>query len=431
VKTRFFHQKTKQMATAKIVTWSRPDKEGQYPIGFKIYKNGKPSYIFEGHTLPDRKLWDAKKQEVKKSHPNAARLTNLLTKRLAELRNKALQLETDQNQVKAAEIKEAYKQIYNPTPNAKLLFKTFAKSYLEEKRSLGKYEVYHTDTLYITRLLDYTGNENLTFPEITVEFLRGWIVYLKQIKKVFKDETKPVEYISERTITNHLIGIRTIFNRAITDKVVSADFYPFSGKGKISIKLQGAAKIGPEEWEIKRIEELDLSEHSSIMQVARNIWLTEFYFAGMRITDCLLLKWTDFQNGRLYYQMSKNGEHGSVKIPEKAKAIIEQYRRSCGDKASCLAVKTVRNWLPRDAWMRRLAQALFLWNASNAFKHHLAVRFHSMRKRRYWRRNFSVSILIKRRYRLRPSVCTWPCWKPKILTLSETKFNMHIPFCQV
>jgi hypothetical protein len=58
-----------------------------------------------------------------------------------------------------------------------------------------------------------------------VEFLRGWIVYLKQIKKVYKDETRPVEYISERTITNHLIGIRTIFNRAISDKVVSADFY--------------------------------------------------------------------------------------------------------------------------------------------------------------------------------------------------------------
>src|ERR1700712_5295281 len=115
------------MATAKIITWSRPDKEGQYPIGFKIYKNGKPSYIFEGQTLPDRKLWDAKKQEVKKSHPSAARLTNLLTKRLAELRNKALQLETDQNKVDVTEIKEAYKQFYNPTPNPKSLFKMVAK----------------------------------------------------------------------------------------------------------------------------------------------------------------------------------------------------------------------------------------------------------------------------------------------------------------
>ena len=322
------------MATAKIVTWSRADKDGQYPIGFKIYKNGKPSYIFEGQTLPDRNLWDAKKQEVKKSYPNAARLTNLLTKRLAELRNKALQLETEQNVVVASEIKEAYKQIFNPTPNPKLLFRSFAKAYLEEKRALGKYEVYNTDMLYFKRLLDYAQNEDLTFSEITVEFLRGWIIYLKQIKRVYKDPSKPVQYITDRTINNHLISVRTIFNRAIADKAISADLYPFGGRGKISIKFQGASKIGPEEWEIKRIEELDLSEHSPIMQDARNIWLTEFYFAGMRVTDCLLLKWTDFQNGRLYYQMSKNGEHGSVKVPEKAKKIIEQYRKSCNDKVN-------------------------------------------------------------------------------------------------
>ena len=47
----------------------------------------------------------------------------------------------------------------------------------------------------------------------------------------------------------------------------------------------------------------------------------------MRVTDCLLLKWTDFQNGRLYYKMSKNGESGSVKVPQKALKIIAQYDR--------------------------------------------------------------------------------------------------------
>jgi len=322
------------MATVTIVTWSRADKNEQYPIGFKIYKHGKPSYIFEGQTLPDRKLWDAKKQEVKKSHPNAARLTNLLTNRLAELRNKALQLETDQKKVAAKEIKQAYKEIYNPVQNEKALFKTVAKSYLEEKRLIGSYEAYNTNIGHIKKFFIFTGNEEITFPEITVEMLRGFLVFLKQVEKRRKDKTKPAEYISERTITNHLITIRTVFNRAITAKLVSADYYPFGAKGKIAIRLQDAPKIGPEEMEIKKIEELDLSELAQINNDARNIWLTEFYFAGMRVTDCLLLKWTDFQNGRLYYQMSKNGEHGSVKVPEKAMAIIEQYRGNCGDKVN-------------------------------------------------------------------------------------------------
>lgn len=37
------------------------------------------------------------------------------------------------------------------------------------------------------------------------------------------------------------------------------------------------------------------------------------------------MKWTDFQNDRLYYKMSKNGEHGSVKIPNKVICILKQY----------------------------------------------------------------------------------------------------------
>lgn len=320
------------MATAKIITWSRPDKDGQFPIGFKIYKNGKPSYIFEGQTLPDRKLWDAKKQEVKKSHPNAARLTNLLTKRLAELRNKALQLETDQNKVEVQEIKQAYKQIYNPTIDPKTLFRVHAKPYLEEKKKTGHREEHLTNTGHIEKFYRYTDNQDITFSEITVELLRGFIVYLSQLEKPRKDKSKPPKHLSERTITNHLMTIRTVYNRAITAKAASADNYPFGDKGKIAIKLQDAPKIGPEEIEIKKIEELDLSELAPINNDARNIWLMEFYFAGMRVTDCLLLKWTDFQNGRLYYQMSKNQEHGSVKVPEKAMTILEQYRGNCGDK---------------------------------------------------------------------------------------------------
>jgi len=98
--------------------------------------------------------------------------------------------------------------------------------------------------------------------------------------------------------------------------------------------LSGSKKIGLEEAEIKKLEALDLSEYSEIYHYARHIWLIEFYFAGMRVTDCLLLKWNDFQNGRLYYQMSKNGEHGSVKVPEKALRIIEQYRSAQHDPAN-------------------------------------------------------------------------------------------------
>jgi len=211
-------------------------------------------------------------------------------------------------------------------------FKDIADRYLEDHKQCGNFDAYKTDIGRLKRFYEITNNGKITFPEITVELLQRYLVYLRSAKRFRYNENSPIKPLSERSITNHMILIRTIYNRAITAKKASKDDYPFGAKGKIAIKITGAGKMGLDEAEIKKMEELDLSQERPILNDARNIWLTEFYFAGMRVTDCLLLKWTDFQNGRLYYQMSKNGEHGSVKVPNKALAIIGQYRKSCGDK---------------------------------------------------------------------------------------------------
>ena len=315
------------MATAKIVTWSRPDKDGQFPIGIKIWNNGKPSYIFEGHTLPSRDLWDAKKQEVKKSHPNSARLTNLLSKRLSEIRDKALQLETDKPKVSAQAIKKGYQNVPEEiAPAAKqVTFREIASQYLKEQQACGNYDVFNTDASRLKRFYEFASDGDIAFAEITPEFLHRFIIALKQAKNRNCKKTKP-KPLSERTITNHLLIIRTLYNRAITAKHASKDDYPFSADGKIKIKFGKSQKIGLDEAEIKALEELDLSDAPTILQHARNIWLMSFYFAGMRVTDALMLKWSDFQKGRLFYTMSKNDEPGSLKVPTKANEILNQYR---------------------------------------------------------------------------------------------------------
>jgi len=313
------------MATAKIVTWSRPNKDGQFPIGIKIWKNRKPSYIFEGYTLPTREHWDAKKQEVKKSFPNSARLTNYLRKKLYEVTDKALEMETQKTAVSAFAIKE---QIVTPIKIEKqktVLFKEVADQYLKEQKDCGNYDVFITDRSRLRRFYEFTNNRDITFHEITVEFLRRYTLYIRMSENLnCKGDKKP---LSERTITNHLVIIRTLYNRAITAKLTTLDEYPFGNRSGISIKLTSSKKMGLTEMEIQKLEEISLSDKWSYLNDARNIWLTSFYFAGMRITDALLLTWSDFQNGRYYYTMSKNGEAGSLKVSPKVLAILEQYKQ--------------------------------------------------------------------------------------------------------
>lgn len=314
------------MATVDLYIWKRPAKDGKYPISVRITINRKPSYIMTGQKLDNLDQWDSKKQRVKNSHPNAVRLNNFLLSELAKANDKCLELET-KGQASAKKVKVSLK----PVEEKPVYFKEVADQYLKDQKALGNYEVYKTEEGRFKRLYAFFKSDRITFKDITPEFLQRYLIFLKQCKTPRYNENTKVKSLSDRTITNYLISVRTIYNRALTAKLASHDDYPFGADGKIAIKLTGSAKIGLEESEIRKIELLDLSEYSEIYHHARNIWLMEFYFAGMRVTDCLLLKWTDFQNGRLYYQMSKNGEHGSVKVPEKAELIIDRYRDSESD----------------------------------------------------------------------------------------------------
>ena len=51
-----------------------------------------------------------------------------------------------------------------------------------------------------------------------------------------------------------------------------------------------------------------------------------FYFAGIRISDIVNLKWSDFKDNRLFYVMSKNKKPLSLKVPDKATAILDLYK---------------------------------------------------------------------------------------------------------
>lgn len=310
------------MATVDFYIWKRAAKDGKFPISVRITTNRAPSYIMTGQKLDRLDQWDAKTQRVKKTHPNSTRLNNYLLNELAKANDKALELETKGQKVSSKQIKTSIK----PKEEKPTYFIDVANQYLTEQKLCGNYEVYKTDTGRLKRFYEFVNNPNLTFPGITVDLLHKFVVFLKQAKSRNVKKGAVAKPLSERTITNHLILIRTIYNRAINAAQVSKDYYPFGANGKVSVSFPTSKKIGLEQEEVSKIEDLDLTSCSLIINMGRDIWLLEFYFAGMRVTDCLLLKWTDFQNGRLYYTMSKNGEPGSVKVPEKALIILEKYR---------------------------------------------------------------------------------------------------------
>jgi len=308
------------MSAVKLIVWSRKNKDGQFPIAVKISKKGHtPAYIFTDHVISDRDLWDQKTQSVSKLHPNHKRLNALLLKKLTEATETSLEMEMSKKDTSARAIKKKI----NPKNEGN--FYDIAQQYLKEEYEQGHYNVYNADKPRINRFIEFTKNKNIPFSEITVGLLEKYQRYLRGCKNKNQRKTIEPKVLSERTVVNHLLVMRTLYNRAIKIGAASEEEYPFGEDGKVQIKFPKSSKVGLVTNEIALLEQSDLV-NNPMLNHAKNIWLTAYYFAGMRITDVFLLKWSDFQNGRLHYRMSKSDKPLSFQIPPKVYKILAQYK---------------------------------------------------------------------------------------------------------
>jgi site-specific recombinase XerD len=295
------------MASVKIVLRKKPNAESKLPLCIQIVKDRKNSLIYLGQYISP-KDWDKTKQVVKKSHPNHEALNIFLLKKITETNTRFLELETRKAYSTSKTIRNKLK--------SKDLSTFFSQSdfYLENLKKAGKYNRYSSEKPRVNRFKEFLNGDDILFQDITVPLLNRFRAYLKGTRE-----------ISERTIINHMVVIRSVFNQAIKDNIVEQKFYPF-GKDKIRIKFPDSIKISLSIEEVKKMEEAKLPKGSSLDH-ARNLWLLSFYFAGMRISDLLRLKWSDISKERLTYKMGKNEKAGSLKISKKASKILEEYHR--------------------------------------------------------------------------------------------------------
>ena len=295
------------MATVKAVLRKKNNPEGQYPIAIRITKDRKSSYLGTGQYI-EEKYWDEKNRCVRKSHPNASTINNVIIIKIAEANKKVLEAESSTDYQTVNSIKKKIRQ------NKKVDFFKVADMHLTNLKNRGNHHQYDTEVGRLNKFKTFLRKKELSFNELNVPLLKNFEAYLLHDNKR-----------SPRTVVNYLILIRTIYNLAISESLVDRGRYPF-GKGKVQIKIPETQKIGFNIEEIQKLENAtDLTE---AQQKAVHVWLISFYFAGIRVGDVLRLKWSDFNDGRLMYRMNKNSKLVTLKIPDKANAILKIYQQN-------------------------------------------------------------------------------------------------------
>ncbi len=300
------------MATTKLILFKGKKKvDGKYLLTLRVTHDRKPAYLF--FEWVHEKDWDQTQMRVKKSHPNSQRLNHHILKKLTEANDIILEYETKKKPYTSNDI-----IVLLRSGKKDGSFFKVAEEYIDELTTQGKLNRAKPDNSRIKLFKEFLKGSDISFYEINEPLLKRLKTYI-----LAKSSDKG-KNSGERSAMNTFVVIRTLYNRAITEGVADQKDYPF-GKDKIQIKFPESVKIGLDQNEMAKIENLTLEEHSPIWHT-RNVFLFSFYLAGIRISDVLNMRWSDIQGHRIIYKMNKNSKVDSLKLPEKVKMILGYYK---------------------------------------------------------------------------------------------------------
>lgn len=278
------------------------------PIHFRIIKNRKASYMASGIMLPPSH-WNQKKSRVKATHPNSARLNSYLSNRFAEIQDTVLHYETQSKSLTSKNLRE---KVFGKKPSD---FFAFADAIVEQYRKEGRIGTGDKNRSVVAKLRDYRSS--LTFHDITPEFLIKYEQYLREHHGNCTN-----------TVSKDVKFLRKVFNDAIREDVIGLEANPF---GRYQIKQEKTHRDYLTEDELVRVQDCDIAADTKLA-LHRDMFVFATYTGGLRISDVLQLRWSNFDGSHLHIVIAKTGAQVSIKVPNKGLELLCRYRTADRNK---------------------------------------------------------------------------------------------------
>ena len=294
------------MASVSIIFRDdRINKKGEAPINFFIIKDRKITKVSTGIKIHSD-FWDDDKKRVKSKHKNSAHFNSLIANKFAELQDKVLENLTIAKSLTSRQLKE---DLFGKAP---LDFFAHAQKVLDKYKSQGQVASHDRCKAITEKLKRYMNNSNLYFQEITPDFLAKYEKHLRG-----KDYNN-----STNTIHANFKFIRQLFNDVVYNDLVDIKHDPFK---KYKIKTEKTQRQYLTEDELLEIEKVDCSSGLKL-ELHRDMFVFAAYCGGLRVSDVLKLKWKNIDKTHINLTIQKTGGQLSIKIPDKAFKILENYK---------------------------------------------------------------------------------------------------------
>jgi site-specific recombinase XerD len=305
-------------------------KDGSYPLIYRISHKRNTIAISTGFSLKESD-WDEKRKTVKASYKGLdtpARLNNLLQSKRAKLLTKITKLfETGKlDQLSAAELKDTL---------------------IETQRSGGGFLDYTQKQIELLKISGRHGSARAyhCMYQMVSNFRRKREIPLEEISGSFLRKLE-ADYLSRGNSLNGLAALlrslRAVYNKAIKDKIVSADHYPFKD---YQIRKTATVKRAITQDAIQSVVGLELEQAHPLFH-ARNYFLFSYLTFGMNFSDMAWLKVSNLSEGRVKYVRQKTKQVYDIKIMDALRPIIEYY--TIGKKSDDFIFPIIKRLSPAD-----------------------------------------------------------------------------------
>lgn len=262
-------------------------RDSTFPLMLRLTQNRKRKYLSLGMSVEER-FWDFKKNQPKRNCPDRDAILAVIESKSRPYREQITQFKVEG---KDYTLETLVQLVENPV----------------RQMNFGEY-------------LDYfiCDNLDLPFSDIDQQWLKGYEMFLIRSGK------------KENTVGIRFRSLRVLYNRAVSEKLVKREYYPFDDF-KVSRFHEQTMKRAISKEDIKRIMSLDLrtvtTYHSPYLSLGRDLFLFSYLSCGINLTDMARLRYSDVFEGRLSYHRQKTGRLISFQLQPMALEIIEKYRK--------------------------------------------------------------------------------------------------------
>ena len=292
----------------------RIKKDGTYPIKVRVTFDGKRRY----YPIPFNLTMKVFERLTKGG--NLKEKEKELLRDITDFENKAIDIIKTMPFFQWAAFEKRYNENSGATDIIDDAFADYSKA-LRSNGRIGSAVAYECAQSSFRKF-----DAEARFADITPDFLRAYEVNMIQNKK------------STTTIGMYLRSLRSIYNNAISDGIISKEYYPF-GRKKYEIPTGRNIKKALTLKDIKLIFDFETIDNS-ITQRSKDYWIFMYLCNGMNVKDFCLLKYENLKDDRIEFIRAKTirtkrtTEPIVVIINDFVTAIIKKWGNKTKDKGS-------------------------------------------------------------------------------------------------